>query len=375
MPAETVFESPHEVYFNLRSDPGGIAQWMLPAVYGGHFRCIWWVRPSWAEQIADGEYNIMVGRSQRRSEVAESGDGAGIFPPQRARDARQLMSGEVRSEGASWTNAVSSPPETIRVSCAEPYFVEDGTYCPESELVAAKPLRLLVSQLPLESADSRAELHLNRGSGWTLDVCLDYFACGNPFLNGTRPNIASPFAAAQNAASFRQSPVDNLAAFYAKRSAFDAAYAAVLRGEGSDGSFNSTCGESQLEALGCFLPEDRREALLADLRVALRSARESELQQILEAGDMVTLPLHPATEGELKERLAAFKAFVSRLCSDRGLGTRPSAVTIARSVVDGFCPMRWLCVLEQGVFEVLRECFDALDVVYADELAVLEKAR
>merc|ERR1719341_306201 len=45
MPADLLFESPHEVYYAMRKDPGGISQWILPAVYGGHFNCIWWVRP------------------------------------------------------------------------------------------------------------------------------------------------------------------------------------------------------------------------------------------------------------------------------------------------------------------------------------------
>jgi len=170
----------------------------------------------------------------------------------------------------------------------------------------------------------------------------------------------------------------------AERDAFDIAYNAVLRSwmsetfngddHGCDGPADESEAEQLLQALGSSLPEQPRPALLADLRTALETAKDSELQQVLEAGDMVSLPLHPVQEAEVRERLAAFEAFLQRLCSEAGLGSRPRAVTIARSVVDGFCPMRWLCALEGGLLEVLRRCLGDLDVLYADELDTLELA-
>uniref|UniRef100_A0A7S1W2N2 Uncharacterized protein n=1 Tax=Alexandrium catenella TaxID=2925 RepID=A0A7S1W2N2_ALECA len=403
MPAETVFKSPHEVYYALRSDPGGIAQWILPAVYGGHFRCVWWVRPAWALQIADGDYDVTVGGCARppdgghESACSGARRAGGAGPALRGRDActpgaslapNGAPGKEAAKLGAALERVDEEPPKTIRISSREPYFVEDGLFCPTSAQAEPKPLRMLVSQLP--SAEGAIPLLEAAGCGpgeqrprqaasgsWTLDVCLDYFACGNPFLSRTRPRIAAPFAAVQNGASFRRRPVEDEAAFLAERDAFDAAYSAVLRGSGERGGLDAApAGDGSLDtllgAVGRFLPEDERVALLADLRTALGSARDSELQQILEAGDMVTLPLHAVTEEEIKERLAAFQAFVARLCSDAGLGSRPGAVTIARSVVDGFCPMRWLCTLERGVLEVLQLCFGTLGILYSDELDALE---
>jgi len=403
MPAETVFKDPHEVYFALRSDPGGIAQWILPAVYGGHFSCVWWVRPSWAVQISDGDYNVTVGGCRRPPEEGHEGACSSTGPARttgaaaRSKDActpgkRLAPSGVPGKDAAnpevSLSRIEEETPETIRISCREHYFVEDGLYCPSSEQAAPKPLRLLVSQLPsaegsiplLEAADCNSDGEKSKQavcSAWTLDVCLDYFACGNPFLTRTRPHIAAPFAAIQNAVSCRQHSVDDVVAFKAESDAFDAAYKAVLRDSlrecGPDGeNDDNDSDDALLEALGRFLPEGKRAALLADLRTVLESARDSELEQILEAGDMVTLPSHAVTEEEVGERLAAFQAFVNRLCSDAGLRSGPKAVTIARSVVDGFCPMRWLCPLERGVLEVLQQCFGALDIIYSDELDALE---
>jgi len=395
LPADTVFESPHDLYCALRKDAGGIAQWILPAVYGGHYKCVWWVRPSWALQIADGDYAVAVGRARR---APENSGGAAPRPMTLG-----LATSSIASSGAGGSTSRLPPlaeegsasdlanlggavPETICISCPEPYFVEDGIYCPESALSGAKPLRLLVSQLPEAGGmpvgmetdqepngraqgtnpfDDRFAAELVAGQAWTLDVCLDYFACGNPFLKQTRPCIAAPFMALQNEVSFRKQSVASVTEFLSARDAFDKVYNTMLKGAlAADGEVDP----DDVEALGAFLPEARRAPLLAELRSALEDARLSELQEVSEAFDMVCLPLHPVTEAEVQERMAAFDDFLQRLCAE----SKPAAVTIARSVVDGFCPMRWHCMLEQGVLEVLRRRLGDLDIIYSDELDAME---
>eukprot|EP00438_Fugacium_kawagutii_P025919 Skav228602 [mRNA] locus=scaffold5678:49874:51142:+ [translate_table: standard] len=82
MPAQLIMEEPYQAYAALRDDPGGIAQWILPAAYAGHLSCVWclvalahgshgvpmpqrpalrWLRPQWAQQIADGDYRALTG--------------------------------------------------------------------------------------------------------------------------------------------------------------------------------------------------------------------------------------------------------------------------------------------------------------------------
>lgn len=338
--AETVLESPHDLYHALRVDTGGIAQWILPAVYGGHFHCVWWVRPSWAHQIQDGDYDVLVGRAKHAAATTGAANG----------DDKPLV-------------------ETIHISCSQPYFVEDGIYCPETQLTSAKPLRLMVSELPtcerlpfLGTVGTERDQRV--AGAWTLDVCLDFFACGNPFLKHVRPSIAAPFAAVQNAAQFRQGSVSDARAFLATREAFEKAYNVLLQ--------QGASGVDSVESLGAFLPEAARAKLLSDVHAALGDARALEVQELLEAGDMVTLPVHPTQEAELQERLSAFEDFVQRLCADSALGSKPAAVTIARSVVDGFCPMRWHSLLECGVLKVLGRLFGELDVLYSDELDSLD---
>lgn len=377
VPADAIFEEPWKAYFAMRQDVGGIAQWILPAVYGGHLNEVWWVRPSWARQIADGDYPVSVGRHPRPPEAT--------VRPTAERCAKR---NGVTPAAAPVVSVASTPavvPDTIHISCREPYFVEDGLFCPAEQLQAAKELRFIVSQLPAPEAPLPAPWASapGRTTPWVLDVCLDYFACGNPFLNQVRPFVAEAVAAIQDATIFRAQSVADPTAFFQARDAFDAAYKEMMQcalreldDAQNDDENNEDSGpawEDAVSSLGPFLLEARREELLKALRLALHEARLSEIQQLSEAGDMACLPLHAVTHQEIVERLAAFETFLVRLVGSAE-SQRPALVTIARSVVDGFCPMRWHCALEQGVLEVLRRRFGDLETFYVDELDALENA-
>ncbi|CAE7480525.1 unnamed protein product [Symbiodinium natans] len=117
-----------------------------------------------------------------------------------------------------------------------------------------------------------------------------------------------------------------------------------------------------VERLLSFLPAADQVLHRPALRDALMNAQKSELRALQEAGDMISLPHFRPSPAKLREHLAAVEAFVARL------GDRPCAVTVARSVVDGFCPMRCHCALEEGVLEILRRLFGDLDIMYGDEL-------
>lgn len=39
-----------------------IGDWILPAVYAGHFGSIVWLKPPWSTQIPDGHYSLSVGK-------------------------------------------------------------------------------------------------------------------------------------------------------------------------------------------------------------------------------------------------------------------------------------------------------------------------
>eukprot|EP00929_Paragymnodinium_shiwhaense_P068225 TRINITY_DN34277_c0_g1_i4.p1 TRINITY_DN34277_c0_g1~~TRINITY_DN34277_c0_g1_i4.p1 ORF type:complete len:188 (+),score=51.74 TRINITY_DN34277_c0_g1_i4:213-776(+) len=182
-------------------------------------------------------------------------------------------------------------------------------------------------------------------------------------------------------AAFRQGAVgDDIAAFLARRSAFDTDYQALLKAacEAAEaGGLETTMLEALLKSLGCHLEDEEGPNIIDSLREALAAARPSELEAILAAGDMVTLPLQrESTLPEIEEKLEAFETFITAAMRTggkaAGLAARPCAVTLARSVVDGFCPMRWCVHLEKRLLDILERLMGPLEVFYSDELELLE---
>ncbi|MGH0145268.1 UNVERIFIED_CONTAM: hypothetical protein FKN15_032847 [Acipenser sinensis] len=97
MPADTVFDK-EELFSEL-----SIENWIMPVVYAGHLSNVVWLHPYWAQQIAEGEHKIFVGKD--------------------------------------------SSTTTIRVTSTDDYFLSDGLYVPEGHLENKKPFQLDVIQV------------------------------------------------------------------------------------------------------------------------------------------------------------------------------------------------------------------------------------
>ena len=55
---ELIFEDPEETLHLLRNSESGIADWIIPLIYGGHLNRIIWVKPPWSDQIKNGKYKL-----------------------------------------------------------------------------------------------------------------------------------------------------------------------------------------------------------------------------------------------------------------------------------------------------------------------------
>jgi UPF0489 domain len=109
--------------FSPRTAPASLTrarrpQWIVPLLFEGHVSAVWWLRPPWSDQFADGAYDMGVGR------VAATGG----RPPMPA-----LLSAHSLTRGGSVCEAcrpdarqalcdVSTIEHQWRCACAAPYL-------------------------------------------------------------------------------------------------------------------------------------------------------------------------------------------------------------------------------------------------------------
>lgn len=122
-----------------------IENWIVPAAAAGHIGRVVWLRPPWAKQFTDGSRIIHVG----------------------------------------------DHPTTglLRVDCKEPYYLSDALY--SSQLNNKRKFALTVAELsdPSVTAETpninikQLAKTLNVAQPYVLDIDLDFFSTGNPFLS------------------------------------------------------------------------------------------------------------------------------------------------------------------------------------------------
>lgn len=125
-----------------------IENWIVPAAAAGHIGRVVWLRPPWAKQISDGSRLINVG------DHPDNG--------------------------------------FLRVDSKEPYYLSDALYSPK--LINERVFTLTVAELSDSSGNSdnnhvqKLAENLNVSQPYVLDIDLDFFSTGNPFL-GLYENI------------------------------------------------------------------------------------------------------------------------------------------------------------------------------------------
>lgn len=118
-----------------------IENWIVPAVAAGHISRVIWLRPPWAKQFKDGTRDFNVG----------------------------------------------DHPESnlLRVDNKEPYFLSDALFC--YKLNNKRQLNFTVDELSQdackESNIKELSARLNISQPYVLDIDLDFFSTGNPFLS------------------------------------------------------------------------------------------------------------------------------------------------------------------------------------------------
>ncbi|XP_063826592.1 UPF0489 protein C5orf22 homolog [Ostrinia nubilalis] len=119
-----------------------IENWIVPAAAAGYIDRVVWLRPPWANQFSDGTRVIQVG------DDAHTG--------------------------------------LLRVDSKEPYYLSDALY--SSNLENSREFEFTVAELSDKTKEKVGEIEnlastLNISEPYVLDVDLDFFSTGNPFLS------------------------------------------------------------------------------------------------------------------------------------------------------------------------------------------------
>uniref|UniRef100_A0A8D3BD76 Uncharacterized protein n=1 Tax=Scophthalmus maximus TaxID=52904 RepID=A0A8D3BD76_SCOMX len=338
MSADTVFDKD-----KLLSELS-IENWIMPMVYAGHVSCVAWLHPYWAQQIAEGEHRMAVGRD------------------------------------ASTT--------TIRVTSKDNYFLSDGLYVCEEQLENSKPLRLSVVKVnPVRAASHRwrpAEGSAGQAAEWSsgtgpgdaddgdegstsyvvkrisaclsdtepyiLDIDLDFFSCKNPFkelytqdeycilkelYSFTGPGPNADEEELDECVSRRTHQLEDL----------EAAFADLLEDDGEETVTRWASNPGM--------------ASLARLVFSLKSRTPSpDYEMVHQAGltcDSVELPHHISTDEEIDRLVSAVQLILTPL-------PKPTLVTVSRSSLDEYCPVEQVDSVQSRVMAVLEALYGPLDL-------------
>ncbi|KAJ2948130.1 hypothetical protein O0L34_g9929 [Tuta absoluta] len=287
-----------------------IENWIVPAAAAGHLARVVWLRPPWAKQFTDGTRTIHVG----------------------------------------------DHPTTglLRVDSKEPYYLSDALYSPE--LINERKFTLTVAELsypsftPETSNRSVSELveNINISQPYVLDIDLDFFSTGNPFLSmyeniGLYDRLESIFGFKLPASDEEVEKVTEAR----ERQLLE--LEKLFQHLEEHGNLESYGGEkSQLFDKVCSIADSVN-------KEALRLGESPDWWAVFAGGctrDQGGLPHHISSEEQIKKLVEEGLAPLLRSLPP------PVLITIARSTDDGYCPQHQVELIQSLVLQTLKDAYD-----------------
>jgi hypothetical protein len=302
--ADLVF-SKDKLFENL-----SIENWIIPAVYAGHIETLVWVKPKWAAQIDPGQYKITVGKD----------------------------------------------PETgcIRCDCKQGYFLSESLYANEKNMTNKRELSLYVcdydSMLNLKDSFlldlfSKAKTGDKR---FMLDVDLDFFSTKDPFKEMFSSTEEYDLFKSVYFTKFETQSEDPN---------FDSDFELFLNEKKvrMEKLLNFLTNEKQCEPLDLDWSDMYRARVENFVQVIANNKLDLEIVHSYGCGlDEIGLPHNVTSESELKAMLDGFDIFLSKYFSSH---LTPSIVTIARSSLDGYCPLEQVEFIQEQVISKIKSYF------------------
>ena len=399
-------ETSMDLYELLDLTPSGIAEWILPLVLAAKLNRIEWVKPSFSSQIAEGNYRFAVGVDVDGHDPVDGNNTNNEMDDDSTKD----------DEPTIITSYLDLPASArIKVDWNHPYYLDDLSVVSSSELVLKESLDLRVSELrSLPALGQQNETLVSCGIGgekrntsststtttttssaedrnrklWTLDICLDYFVCRNPYisdLESRNPNATRAFLNVMESSRFNINntvhySIDNnqpntsleyqteIIRFYdlLKQLLVKNYNDNIAKGRVTTEVRycpNNTDAMSFDEISKYFETAEIAERLIRQLIMEINNDRDDGprlLFMIVEAIPNWSMPHDRSSVAaeKINESLRLVEAHIQQHAhdndSDSDSDHPPFLITIARSTLDGFCPPEMVETLQDRVLEILH---------------------
>ncbi|XP_055457107.1 UPF0489 protein C5orf22 homolog [Psammomys obesus] len=377
MPADTVFDK--EALFGELS----IENWIMPAVYAGHFSHIVWLHPTWAQQIREGKHHFLVGKDISTTTIRVTSTdyyflSDGLFVPEdQLENQKPLQLDVVMVEPFKLCNnqddgdSVSSAKKPkLALAGRESTAASNGDACSEGLQADAVTLRsdhacqepscsYPSGDQPRQSTASRGAIleMLKTGDAFVLDIDLDFFSVKNPFKEMFTQD---EYKILQELYQFKK-PDSNLT----EEDLVDIVDTRTHQLEDLEATFADLCDGDSEETVQRWASNPGMESLVPLVQSLKKRMEVPDYEMVHQAGltcDYSELPHHISTEEEIEYLIQAVYCLLKNL-------PKPTLVTIARSSLDDYCPPEQVDSIQEKVLGVLQSLYGTLDthLVYSAE--------
>lgn len=293
---------PAELTFNKDKllEALSIENWIMPMAFAGHVTKLIWIKPVWAEQIPDGDYEFTIGEI------------GGV----------------------------------IRTSCCLDYFLSEGSCCPTDVLQNSRPIKLYVRTLGSDAEMFDVPLNADTDN-IILDIDLDFFSTHNPFRYVyEKANIFEHFKSI-----FNYEPAaahDDPETVYQKSRVRENQLnylEAIFKELNDKGHLNDWKwkNDSKEESLKTHI-----EKLVHDMK---DNYTEIDWMLVNDAGctyDRIELPHHESSDATITTMMEQFTQLLNYI------KIPPTIITISRSTEDDYCPETQVEKIQSDVIECLK---------------------
>jgi hypothetical protein len=312
--------TPRALYEALDVSSAGIAEWILPLVYGKHLTHVFWIKNVWSRQFENKRrYELFVVRQEKQGEE-----------------------GGVMKVGSK---------DNLEI----PYYIDDDSFIKLNQSQPQIDWSLSVNELNAsgDEIDQALPSEISKTicatpGGWVLDICLDYFAVLNPFLADLPSNIGGAMLEVSTRVLFRSKPEvltslgDDDDPVMKARLEFEGLLSEFLTAASSSMNDNEVeqCDSAPLTKF--YETSEIGEDLLNSIKDAIKGSADPEKYSKM-CVDIIPVSMLPHcvcdsqfTAAFIEDEVEKVKNF---LTSIKG-GGAPGLVTIARSVEDVSCSLK-----------------------------------